>query len=111
MTDSDTLTDGNGSDINLTSGPFYSGANQGSAQGTLKANETSIYRAYYIISETVAANSGIGHMMLTAQSNFEVPLVFAGLVSLAIEGIGMYAIMAYIERKFTFWAHRSQFSA
>ena len=64
-----------------------------------------------VISETVAANSGIGHMMLTAQSNFEVPLVFAGLVSLAIEGIGMYAIMAYIERKFTFWAHRSQFSA
>ena len=64
-----------------------------------------------VISETVAANSGIGHMMLTAQSNFEVPLVFAGLVALAIEGIGMYAIMALIEKKFTFWAHRSQFGS
>ena len=64
-----------------------------------------------VISETVAANSGIGHMMLTAQSNFEVPLVFAGLVALAIEGIGMYAIMALIEKRFTFWAHRSQFGS
>ena len=64
-----------------------------------------------VISETVAANSGIGHMMLTAQSNFEVPLVFAGLVALAVEGIGMYAIMALIEKKFTFWAHRSQFGS
>ena len=46
-----------------------------------------------VISETVAANSGIGHMMLTAQSNFEVPLVFAGLVALAIEGIGMLSLI------------------
>jgi hypothetical protein len=44
-----------------------------------------------VLSETVAANSGVGHMMLTAQANFEVPLVFACLIALAIEGIGMYA--------------------
>ncbi|MEZ5824919.1 MAG: ABC transporter permease [Geminicoccaceae bacterium] len=29
-----------------------------------------------IISETIAANSGLGHLMLQAQANFEVPLVF-----------------------------------
>lgn len=61
-----------------------------------------------VISETVAANSGIGHMMLIAQANFEIPLVFAGLVVLAIEGIGMYAIMALIEKRMTGWAHRSE---
>jgi ABC-type multidrug transport system permease subunit len=33
-----------------------------------------------VVSETVAANSGLGHMMLMAQANFEVPLVFAGLL-------------------------------
>ena len=63
-----------------------------------------------VLSETIAANSGVGHMMLTAQANFEVPLVFACLIALAIEGIGMYAIMAWIERRTTGWAHRSGFS-
>ena len=49
-------------------------------------------------------------MMLIAQANFEVPLVFAGLIALAVEGIGMYAIMAFIEKRMTGWAHRSDFS-
>ncbi|MGF1659899.1 MAG: ABC transporter permease [Rubrimonas sp.] len=63
-----------------------------------------------VLSETIAANSGLGHMMLVAQSNFEVPLVFACLVALAIQGIGMYAVMAWIEGRTTGWAHRSGFS-
>jgi NitT/TauT family transport system permease protein len=63
-----------------------------------------------VLAETVAANSGLGHMMMAAQSNFEVPLVFACLVALAIEGIGMYALMAWVERRTTGWAHRSGFA-
>ena len=60
-----------------------------------------------VVSETVAANSGVGHMMLGAQSQFNVPLVFAGLFALAVEGIVMYAMMAWIEMRMTGWAHRS----
>ena len=59
-----------------------------------------------VVSETVAANVGIGHMMLTAQANFEVALVFAGLWALAAEGIGMYAAFAWLERRLTGWAFR-----
>ena len=59
-----------------------------------------------VISETIAANAGLGHMMLAAQSQFNVPLVFAGLVALAVEGIVMYALMAWIEKRTTGWAHR-----
>ena len=59
-----------------------------------------------VISETVAANSGLGFMMSAAQSQFNVPLVFAGLVMLAIEGIAMYAVMAWLEMRMTGWAHR-----
>jgi NitT/TauT family transport system permease protein len=47
-------------------------------------------------------------MMLTAQANFEVPLVFAGLLALALEGVVMYAIFVWIEKRFTGWAFRSQ---
>lgn len=59
-----------------------------------------------VIAETIAANSGLGHLMLAAQSQFNVPLVFAGLVMLAIEGIAMYAVMAWVEGRTTGWAHR-----
>ncbi|MEF2073854.1 ABC transporter permease [Consotaella aegiceratis] len=64
-----------------------------------------------VISETIAANSGLGYMMLGAQSQFNVPLVFAGLVMLAVEGIVMYAVMAWIEQRSTGWAHRSNMMA
>lgn len=61
-----------------------------------------------VVSETVASNTGLGQMMSAAQSQFNVPLVFAGLIMLAVEGIAMYALMAWIERRTTGWAHRGQ---
>ena len=60
-----------------------------------------------VVSETVASNHGVGHLMLSAQANFEVPLVFAGLLVLAFEGIVMYAIFAAIEQRNATWAYRS----
>ncbi|MBB4348190.1 ABC transporter permease [Aliirhizobium cellulosilyticum] len=60
-----------------------------------------------VLSETVASNYGLGNMMASAQSQFNVPLVFAGLLALAVEGIAMYSLMAWIERRMTGWAHRS----
>jgi NitT/TauT family transport system permease protein len=59
-----------------------------------------------VISETVAANDGIGHLMLTASSRFEVPLVFAGVIVVAAMGIALYAICAAFERRMTRWAFR-----
>jgi NitT/TauT family transport system permease protein len=63
-----------------------------------------------VISESVASNNGIGNLMLQAQAQFQVPLIFAGLVALAIEGIVMYAAMAILERRMTGWAQRSGFA-
>jgi NitT/TauT family transport system permease protein len=63
-----------------------------------------------VVSESVASNAGIGHLMLQAGSNFQMPLVFAGLLTLAVEGIAMYAICAYVERRSTRWAFRSSTS-
>ncbi|RDV03712.1 ABC transporter permease [Undibacter mobilis] len=62
-----------------------------------------------VISESVASNYGIGNLMLQAQAQFQVPLIFAGLVVLAIEGIAMYAVMALLEKRMTGWAQRSGF--
>ena len=59
-----------------------------------------------IVAETVAANKGIGHLMLVASSRFEMPLAFAGLIVTGIMGVGMYAITAALERRVTGWATR-----
>src|SRR6188508_1162628 len=59
-----------------------------------------------VLSETVASNRGIGNVMMTASSNFNVPLVFAGLFVLAALGVALYAIFAIIEGRVTGWATR-----
>ena len=62
-----------------------------------------------VISETIAANSGLGYMMAFAQSQFNVA---AGLRRPHHAGdqraSRMYALMAWIEMRSTKWAHRSQ---
>lgn len=60
-----------------------------------------------IISETVAANSGIGFLMVSAAARFDVPLVFAGLLVTSVMGVGMYAVAAVIEQRTVGWAMRS----
>ena len=63
-----------------------------------------------VISESIASNYGIGNLMLQAQAQFQVPLIFAGLVALAVEGIVMYWLMALLEARMTRWAQRSGFA-
>ena len=64
-----------------------------------------------VVSETVGANAGLGYQIALAGSNFQMPLVFAALLLLAVEGIAMYAAFAGIEVYFTRWAFRSSMSA
>ncbi|TAG04102.1 MAG: ABC transporter permease [Betaproteobacteria bacterium] len=59
-----------------------------------------------VVSETVGSNAGLGKLMLDAQAAFKVELVFAALVALAVLGIVLYAITAWVEKRMTGWAHR-----
>ena len=59
-----------------------------------------------VLAETVAANKGIGNVMIIASGNFDVPMVFAGLVILAVMGVMLYAVSAFIEGRMTGWAQR-----
>ena len=59
-----------------------------------------------ITSETIASNAGIGTVMMIAASNFDVALVFAGLLLVSFLGVAFYSISALIEQKVTGWAHR-----
>ena len=59
-----------------------------------------------VISETVASNRGIGNLMMIASSRFDVPLVFAGLLILAVMGAVLYGVFSMIEARVTGWTRR-----
>jgi NitT/TauT family transport system permease protein len=61
-----------------------------------------------VLSETVGGNRGIGFLMLSAGARNDSATTFAGLFSIAIMGIGMYAACALVERRMTRWAFRGQ---
>ena len=64
-----------------------------------------------VMSETVASNVGMGYLMMSASSKFNIPLVFAGLLVIAVMGIAMYGIFSAIEVRSTKWAVRGARSA
>lgn len=59
-----------------------------------------------VLAETVAANRGIGNVMMIASGNFDVPMVFAGLVILAAMGVMLYMVSSWLEQRMTGWANR-----
>jgi NitT/TauT family transport system permease protein len=59
-----------------------------------------------IVSETVGANKGIGHLIMLASSRFDVPLVFSGLVITSLMGVSMYVLARLVETRVTGWATR-----
>jgi NitT/TauT family transport system permease protein len=61
-----------------------------------------------VISEAIASNKGVGVLMTTASAQFNVPLVFGGLLLVSAMGILLYAFFAWLEVRFTGWAYRSQ---
>ncbi|MET0905003.1 MAG: ABC transporter permease [Tardiphaga sp.] len=59
-----------------------------------------------VLAETVASKRGLGNVMMSASSNFNVPLVFACLFILAFLGVALYVIFSLIEARVTGWATR-----
>lgn len=56
-----------------------------------------------IVGELTAANEGAGHLIETASFQFRMDDVFAYLFMLAIFGLALFLIAAYLERKLIFW--------
>lgn len=61
-----------------------------------------------ILAESVAANRGLGYMMNRAASDFDVELVFTGLLTLSFMGIGLYVASIMVERRVVGWAYRRE---
>ena len=64
-----------------------------------------------VIGEQNASNVGIGNLLTRASAAFEVPLVWAALVVLAVLGVSCTRSPPMSERSTTGWAQRSQMAA
>lgn len=60
-----------------------------------------------VTSETIAANAGIGFLMMKAMSDFDIVLVFASVMWLVVLGVLFYAICVLFEMRFAKWAFRN----
>jgi putative hydroxymethylpyrimidine transport system permease protein len=58
-----------------------------------------------VIGEWVGAKAGLGRLMLDANSQLQVSLVFAAIICLTVMGLGLFGIMILIERWLTPWRH------
>lgn len=56
-----------------------------------------------VIAETVASDGGIGYVILSASSNFNVSLAFLALLALAVMGVALYSMFAVLEKRFVHW--------
>ncbi|MFI6299493.1 ABC transporter permease [Nonomuraea sp. NPDC050790] len=59
-----------------------------------------------VVSELVGSSEGIGHRMLEAQSEFDIPAMWAGIVLLGVLGILLNAVFIGVERLVLGW-HRA----
>jgi NitT/TauT family transport system permease protein len=78
--------------------------------GALKVAITLAYVGC-VIGEQNASNLGIGNLITRASADFNVPLLFAALIVLAILGVLLVVIVDLVENRTTGWAKRSGFGA
>jgi NitT/TauT family transport system permease protein len=61
-----------------------------------------------VVSETIASNNGIGFLILSASSRFQVPLIYAAVLVIAGLSVVMYFLCAFAESRMVGWAYRGQ---
>ena len=57
-----------------------------------------------IIGEFTGASRGIGYVINTSSYYLETPLMFAGVISIAVGGIAFFALIAALEQRLAFWS-------
>jgi NitT/TauT family transport system permease protein len=57
-----------------------------------------------VIGEFIGSNEGLGNLLLTANSQFNSPLVWASLKVLSVLGVILYGLVVVAERLLMPWA-------
>ncbi|MGD9480906.1 ABC transporter permease [Shinella sp. G-2] len=57
-----------------------------------------------IAAEMIGANKGVGFQVMNAQYNFQIPLMFAAILLLALLGLAANAVLVLLQRKLCRWS-------
>ncbi len=58
----------------------------------------------HLAAEMIGANKGIGFQVMNAQYNFQIPLMFAAILLLALLGLAANAALVLLQRRLCRWA-------
>jgi putative hydroxymethylpyrimidine transport system permease protein len=72
---------------------FFAGLRVGVSVATIGA----------VIGEWVGAQQGLGYLMIQANARLKVDLVFAAILWLSLMGLGLWALVGWIERRVVTW--------
>ena len=64
-----------------------------------------------VVGEFVNANAGLGFWINLARNQFDTPLVFVAVLTLALIARALYEVVAWLERRLLHWQHRAGHSA
>ena len=56
-----------------------------------------------VVAEWFSGDRGLGSVIYVANNNLDMPTAFAGVFTLAIMGVGLFLLVAAIERRVLFW--------
>jgi NitT/TauT family transport system permease protein len=56
-----------------------------------------------VVGEFFGASKGLGHLIVVANNNLDMPTLFAAIISLAILGITLVLLLSVLEKRLLFW--------
>jgi NitT/TauT family transport system permease protein len=56
-----------------------------------------------ITSEFVGAKAGLGYLIISAQNNFQIPEMYAGILTISVIGVGFNLLLGLLEKRFSRW--------
>ena len=77
---------------------FFAGLKVGVSVATIGA----------VIGEWVGAQQGLGYLMIQANARLKVDLVFAAILWLSLMGVGLWALVGWIEKRVLWWKYSSE---
>jgi NitT/TauT family transport system permease protein len=56
-----------------------------------------------ITTEFVGAKAGLGYLIISAENNFQIPEMYAGILTISVIGVGFNYLLLLLERRFSRW--------
>ncbi|MBM7651386.1 ABC transporter permease [Neobacillus cucumis] len=60
-----------------------------------------------IAAEMVGAKEGLGYLINYSQQNFQIPQMYAGIITISLLGVAINYLLVFLERKFSSWKTNS----